>query len=118
MTNIYGIPNCDTVKRTMQWLKKNEIEYHFHNYKTEGISAKKIKEWLLHFPLEIVINKKSSTWRGLNDDEKKMADKKTTAIVLLQQNTSLIKRPIVEVEDKLLVGFDEDEYAKAFHSVK
>ncbi len=114
MIIIYGIPNCDTVKKAMQWLSKNNIEYHFHNYKMEGLSTKKIKEWLLQLRLDIIINKKSATWRGLDDKAKKMTAKKATAIILMQQNTSLIKRPIVEAEDKILVGFNEEEYTKAF----
>jgi arsenate reductase (glutaredoxin) len=111
---VYGIPNCDTVKKTLAWLTKNKIAYDFHNYKTEGISKEKITEWLQYESMDTILNKKSATWRGLTEAAQKKASKQTEAIKLLIDNTSLIKRPIIENKNDLIVGFDENIYKTKF----
>jgi arsenate reductase (glutaredoxin) len=114
VVKIYGIPNCDSVKKAMVWFKENGISYEFHNYKTEGITAVKIKEWLQFTSIDAILNKKSTTWRSLTAAEQKSATKKKEAIKLLIANTSLFKRPIIELENDLLVGFDENIYKTTF----
>ena len=110
MMQVYGIPNCDTVKKALVWLKENNITYDFHNFKQEGITNIKIKEWLKTMPLEQLLNKKSIAFRNLTEEEKKRTTIKTEAIKLMQGNTNLIKRPVLEIAGTILCGFNEATY--------
>ena len=107
---IYGIKNCDTVKKALTHLDTNGIAYEFHDYKKLGIEASKIKNWAKKFPLEKLINKKGPTYRKLSDEDKNNLEKISTAIPVMIANTSVIKRPILELNDKIILGYDENEY--------
>ncbi len=109
MIPIYGIPNCDTVKKTLTWFKENNIEVVFHDFKKEGVSAIKLKEWLNVTPLEKLLNKKSTAFKNLSDEDKKRTETKDAAIKLMQANTNLIKRPVIEIDGTILNGFTEDD---------
>ncbi len=110
---IYGIPNCNTVKKAQDWLKTNNISFEFHNFKKEGISAEKITEWIDTFGWEKVINKNGLTFKKLSKEEQAEINSAEKAIAYLIQNTSAIKRPIVEKDGKtILLGFNEDAYLK------
>lgn len=110
---LYGIPNCNTVKKVIDWFKQNKLDFTFHNYKTEGISKKKLKEWCKHFGWQNVLNTNGTTWRDLSDEEKALITNEKTAIAFMFENTSAIKRPIVEADDKYLIRFKEEEYKQA-----
>ncbi|MCF2502983.1 ArsC family reductase [Dyadobacter sp. CY107] len=116
MLTVYGIPNCDTVKKTRTWLEKNNIEYAFHNYKTEGISKDRIKVWFKSLPWDKVVNKGSTTWKGLSDEEKALITDEKSAAKLMIAHTSVIKRPLIEDESgkAVAIGFSEKEYAEKF----
>ena len=114
MIQVYGIPNCDTVKKALAWLKQNDLAFEFHNFKKEGVTANKLKAWLQLSSLEKVLNKKSIAFRTLSTEEQLMATKNSEAIKLMQSNTNLIKRPVVEIAGTILNGFYEDDYQKAF----
>ena len=104
---IYGIPNCDTTKKALNWLDKNNIAYTFHDYKQEGITAKKIEEWGKRVGWETIFNKRSTTWKALPVPEQdKVADQSSAIKVMLAHN-SIIKRPIIESGDQLIVGYNE-----------
>lgn len=105
---IYGIPNCDTVKKALTYLKDNDVPFAFHNFKTEGISDKKLKEWFRFFGFNKVINKVSSTYKKLED--KSPLEKEETAYEVVKANTSILKRPVLEFGDKKLIGFKKEEY--------
>lgn len=110
---IYGIPNCDTVKKTRRWMDDNGLEYEFHDYKKLGISIDTLKKWTKAHGHEALINKRGTTWRRLDQSEKEnLTDEK--AIALMQTNTSLIKRPITESGKLRLIGFDEPQYVEVF----
>jgi arsenate reductase (glutaredoxin) len=109
---LYGIPNCDTTKKAMAWLKKNKIDLSFHDYKQEGISKQKLEAWCNKLGWETIFNKRSTTWRELPEAEQKKAVDQTAAIQLMMENTSIIKRPVIEFEDKLIAGFNETEITK------
>ncbi|MGN6639155.1 MAG: Spx/MgsR family RNA polymerase-binding regulatory protein [Mucilaginibacter sp.] len=111
---VYGIPNCDTVKKALTWFKANNIDFEFHNFKKEGISAKKLKEWDKKAGLEKILNKKSSTWKEVNDEVKETITSIDTAIPLLEEKTSIIKRPVIEDGNFLFFGFDEETYRRHF----
>lgn len=112
-TRMYGIPNCDTVKKTRRWLDNSGVEYEFHNYKKLGIEANTLKKWCKEHGHEALINKRGTTWRRLDESEKENLNQQK-AIALMQSNTSLIKRPIIEYGDTRLIGFDEEQYTDTF----
>lgn len=116
MYTLYGIPNCDTVKKARTWLDKNGIAYHFHDYKKEGITADRIQEWYKAFPWDKVVNKASTTWKELSDEEKAAITDGPSAIDLIVSKTSVVKRPLIEDASgkAIAIGFNEGVYATLF----
>jgi arsenate reductase (glutaredoxin) len=111
---VYGIPNCDTTKKAMLWLNKNNVAFTFHDYKLQGISKEKLNEWCVAKGWETIFNKRSTIWRALPEAEQKKVVGPTDAIKVMLTNNSIIKRPVIECNDKIMVGFNEDAYEKAF----
>ncbi len=117
---IYGIKSCSTMKKAFTKLDELKVEYDFHDYKKQGIDKASVQRWVDALGVEKVLNKRGTTWRKLTDEQKHNADASVdNAIDILVENTSMIKRPIVEgqVADKsvLLCGFSKDEFDKAFN---
>lgn len=111
MIHLYGIPNCDTVKKSLDFLKKNGLECTFHDFKKEGVTAAKLKTWCKAIGREMLLNKKSTTWRGLTPEDQAHASSEKGAIALMQEKTSLIKRPVAEWPNgRITAGFDEKIY--------
>jgi arsenate reductase len=109
---VYGIKNCDTVKKATNWLKSKEFNFTFHDYKTQSISEEKLKQWVEQVSWEILINRKGTTWKQLNESVKEKIINKSEAIELMKSKTSIIKRPIIEINGKIMVvGYNEEEYA-------
>lgn len=108
MLKIYGIPNCDTVQKAIKWLKSKEIEYEFHDYKKEPVIKKKIETWLKKVPIEKLMNKASTPYKELPADQKPTSLEEMIKLMLSQPTS--IKRPVVEFEKGVLVGFKEEEY--------
>lgn len=114
---IYGIKNCNTMKKAFSWLEKYQIAYEFHDYKKEGISEGKLKKWCAQMGWELLLNRKGMTWRNLSDNEKRSVTDEKSAVSLMQNKTSIIKRPVIEKEEKIVVvGFSEEEYKTVFLS--
>ena len=112
---LYGIKNCNTVKSAVEWLKKNKIEFEFHDYKSKGIDAKKLKAWSLQIGWESLVNKRGTTWRQLDEKTQASVVNEAAAIRLMLDKTSVIKRPLIEDNNKgVVLGFDEQEYRKMF----
>lgn len=111
---IYGIPNCDSTKKAMAWLKENKIDFSFHDYKQHGISKKKLEYWCNKTHWQTIFNKRSTSWRELAEAEQQKITDQRAAIKLMMENNSIIKRPVIEADEKLLVGFNEDAYKKTF----
>ena len=110
---MYGIPNCDTIKKAKKWLEANGIDYEFHDYKKQGITKAKLKDWCKQADWEVLLNRRGTTWRKL-DDETKNNINKTSAIDIMAENTSIIKRPVIVTDNEILVGFSTDTYEAAF----
>lgn len=111
MITVYGIPNCDTVKKAKSWLDQNGIAYTSHNYKTQGIVAEKLQQWLLTFGQGKLVNRAGTTWKKLSDEAKTAISSDEAAINLLASQPSIIKRPLIEKDGTpLLIGFNETEY--------
>ena len=109
---IYGIKNCDTMKKAFTWLEKNKVNYEFHDYKKEGAPPAKLKAWSKQVGWEKLANSRGPTWRKIPEAERENLNE-AKALALLEKNTSAIKRPVIEAGATLLVGFDEAEFAKA-----
>ena len=111
MIELYGIPNCDTVKKARAWLDGRGIGYDFYDYKKEGADPDKLAAWSDEIGWEALFNRRGTTFRTLPDADKAGIDR-AKAIRLMQDHPSLIKRPVVEHEGGLLVGFDPAEWAR------
>lgn len=113
MIHLYGIPNCDTVKKARVWLDAAGKAYTFHDYKKEGADPDRIAGWIAAAGLDVVVNRKGTTFRALSDADKARAADAASAPALLAANPSVIKRPIAEHDGGLLVGFKADDWAAA-----
>jgi arsenate reductase len=114
MIKLYGIKNCDTVKKAIKWLVDHGVEYQFHDYKKDGVDRTKLAEFLQKFGFEKLVNRKGTTWRQLSEVvQKKIIDDKS-ALELMCEKPSIIKRPIVDLGAKQLIGFDVAEYETTF----
>jgi arsenate reductase len=112
MTTIYGIKNCDTMKKAFTWLDDHGVAYEFHDYKAAGIDAATLKAWSKQVGWEVLLNTRGTTWRKLTPAQQAGVDE-TKAIRLMSENPSLIKRPVVESGRTLLVGFAPERYEAA-----
>lgn len=110
---LYGIKNCDTVKKARKWLDENNISYRFHDFRVDGLSANQLQDWLAKTDLTTVINKRSTTWKQLSKaDQDALMDGQGQAIVLA--NPTLIKRPVLEHQGDVNFGFKADLYQTIF----
>ncbi len=112
MIKIYGIKNCDTVKKAINWLEANNVKYQFHDYKKVGADKETLQRLIQEFGVEKIINRKGTTWRKLSLDEQSKINDQESALKLMMENTSIIKRPIIDLGAKFLLGFDEVEWRK------
>ncbi|NCT94164.1 MAG: Spx/MgsR family RNA polymerase-binding regulatory protein [Chitinophagaceae bacterium] len=111
MLKIYGIPNCDTTKKTQNWFQKAGMAVPLHDYKKDGIDAGTLKQWIREAGLDIILNKRSTTWRELSAADQARANNPAQVIDLLQTHTSLIKRPIITQNGKIVaVGYHEPAF--------
>lgn len=111
MLTIYGISNCDTVRKALKWLNKKGINYRFHDYKVEGISADQLESWMQQREWTEILNMRSTTWRELPQTLKESVVDAQSAIKIIPENYSMIKRPLVEKEGKvILLGFDQQQW--------
>ena len=114
-TVVYGIPNCDTVKKARTWLESHGVAFEFHDFKKAGLTAALVKAWLADVPLDMLLNRRGTTWRGLPDDTKAAANTEQGAIALMIDKPSVVKRPVVVVDGRVKsVGFSADEYTTLF----
>src|ERR1700739_3934914 len=112
MIKVYGIPNCDTIKKTKDWLNKKSISFEFYDYKKEGISTEKLKAWSDKAGWELLLNKRGTTWKELPAAQQAKVTDAKTAIEVMRENPSMIKRPVIETKNGILVGFDEEQFKK------
>ena len=113
MTTLYGIKNCDTVKKARDWLDKKNIVYQFHDFRVDGIDEIQIKNWIAEIGLETLVNRRSTTWKELDDATKNnFSEKNATAIIL--ENPTLIKRPLLDTGKRKHVGFKDTDYTQIF----
>jgi len=109
---IYGIKNCDTMKRARAWLDAHHVDYVFHDYKTAGIERERLERWCRDVGWEVLLNRAGTTFRKLADKDKNNLDAKKALALMLAQ-PSMIKRPVLELRGRLLVGFAPERYQTA-----
>lgn len=116
MITMFGIKNCDTIKKARKWLEAEGIEYQFHDYKKDGLSPEMVTSWVKDLGYEALVNKRGTTWRKLPDDVKDSIDE-ASAIKIMLENTSIIKRPLLsdDANNKLL-GFKAEQYQEFINS--
>jgi len=113
MPTIYGIPNCDTVRKARKWLTANGVEFDFHDFRKQGLDEKQLKSWVKELGWEVLLNKRGMMWRKLPDNKKENIDEKK-AIAIMLAEPAIIKRPILDMGKQRYVGFSEAEYTKLF----
>ena len=110
---LYGIPNCDTVKKARTWLGEHQLAYTFHAFKNQGLTAEQVQAWSRQLPWEQLLNKRGTTWRGLSADQQLSVTDAASAAALMAEHPSLVKRPVVAWPDgSLSVGFAEADWAQ------
>ncbi len=110
---LFGIKNCDTVKKARQWLDINQIDYLFYDFRADGLDERRLRSWLSQAGAEQLVNKRSSTWRKLSAQQKAQVDN-SSAYTLILDNPTLIKRPVLQQGKNIHIGFSEKQYAAVF----
>ena len=110
---VYGISSCDQVRKTLGWLRENEIEFRFHDFRADGVERCMLERWCTHLPWNSLLNRRGLTWRSLDEPLRAQAVDQTSAIDLMLAHPTLIKRPVVEIADRLLLGFSAERLAAA-----
>ncbi|MBO1924982.1 ArsC family reductase [Thiomicrorhabdus sp. 6S3-12] len=111
MTTMYGIANCDTIKKARKFLDSQNVPYQFHDFRKDGLETEQVNAWLQKVTLTDLINKRSTSWRNLDEQQKAaLLENSPQALEIILQQPTLIKRPVLEKGDALLIGFKEAEY--------
>jgi arsenate reductase (glutaredoxin) len=112
MTTLYGIPNCDTVKKARAWLTEHGVAYDFHDFKKQGVPATELDAWLKAVGWETLVNRRGTTWRKLDEATRTAVVDPASAKALMLAQASVIKRPVVQWADGVIVGFDAEAWAR------
>lgn len=117
MTTMYGIPNCDTIKKARRWLDDHGIAHAFHDYRKDGVDERLLRRWVKEHGWEALLNRAGTTFRKLPDDQKQDMDEEK-AIALMLANPAMIKRPVLDLGDRREVGFRPENYSALFADPK
>ena len=110
MITLYGIPNCDTIKKAKKWLESNDVAYQFHDFRKDGLTQEQLTDWANELGWETLLNKRGTTWRQQPDDVKNTINE-ASAITLMLEHPAMIKRPVLDTGTSRKVGFKDTEYA-------
>lgn len=113
MVTLYGISNCDTMKKARRWLQQHHVEYRFHDYKKSGIDAHKLAQWIDAVGWEALLNRRGMMWRKTPQAVRDAIDEQSAAKLMLE-TPSIIKRPVLETRKGVTVGFSEEHYLELF----
>ena len=111
MLTIYGIPNCDSCKKARKWLEENLLEHRFHDLRADGLARNTLLRWTGRVGWQKVLNTRSTTWRGISESERQDMNEER-ALELMLAHPTLVKRPVLETKNVVLVGFSPDTYAE------
>ncbi len=110
---LYGIKNCDTVRKARRWLDDHNIHYGFHDLRADGLTKTQVKQWLNKLGQDILVNRRGTTWRKLPDDQKSVSTQSAIVDLLIAQ-PAIIKRPVLDNNGALHVGFKDADYQELF----
>ena len=110
---LYGIKNCDTIRKARRWLTAHDIEFTFHDFRLDGVDEDQLSQWIDELGWEVLLNKRGTTWRKLDPEVKENIDQKMALNIMLEQ-PAIIKRPVLDLGAKRIVGFSEDQYHTIF----
>ncbi len=113
MITIYGIKNCDTMKKAMRWLDEQGIDYRFHDYRKDGLDSKQLRAWEKDLGWEQLLNRRGQLWRKLPQSVRDNIDR-ATALQCMQDNPGIIKRPLLELDSQRVLGFKPESYEELF----
>ncbi|WP_036591476.1 ArsC family reductase [Oceanospirillum maris] len=111
---LYGIPNCDTVKKARKWLDNHQLDYQFHDFRKEGLSQQNLEQWCHALGWETVLNKRSTSWRALSDEQKADLNQEK-AIALMMEAPTLVRRPVLAKDGQFKTGFKDTDYQVFFN---
>lgn len=109
MITLYGIKNCDSIKKARSWLDEHEVVYHFHDFRVDGLSSEQLDLFINQAGWESLLNKRSNSWRQLDDQQKASLNAEKAACLMLE-NPTLIKRPVLQTDEQILTGFNAEKY--------
>ncbi len=113
MTTLYGISNCDTVKKARNWLDEAGVTFTFHDFRKDGLTSQQVEGWIKSLGWETLVNKRSTTWKGLSEEAKASLNDESVIALIVEQPT-LVKRPLLEHNDHIGVGFKSADYQAVF----
>lgn len=113
MILLYGISNCDTIRKARKWLTERDIEYTFHDFRKDGLNPVQLRAWVDELGWEALINKRGTTWRKLPEQTRDNMDE-TLALAVMEDQPAIIKRPVLYTGSQVVVGFSEDTYRQIF----
>ncbi len=113
MVTLYGIPNCDTIRKARRWLDEHGVEYRFHDFRKDGLERSRLQAWVDELGWETLLNKRGLMWRRLPADKKTDLDE-SRAVALLLEEPAMIKRPVLDLGDRRIVGFSDARYEELF----
>jgi Spx/MgsR family transcriptional regulator len=114
MVTLYGIPNCDSIKKARKWLEQQGIDYRFHDYRKDGLKREQLENWCAELGWQALLNKRGTTWRQLPEEIKVSVDE-AKAIELMLAQPAMIKRPLLDLGDDRKLGFNEADYSSYFN---
>ena len=110
---LYGIPNCDSIRKARNWLQAQAIDYRFHDYRKQGVDIELLQSMAQQLGWEVMLNRRGTTWRALPDPVKAQIDE-ASALLLMQDNPAIIKRPILQQNERMYIGFNPEQYQEIF----
>jgi len=110
---VYGIKNCDTVRKSLKWLEANNFDVNFHDFKKESLNTELVNRWFEQVDSSVLINKRGTTWRKLSESQKELTQQ-SELVQLIINNPSIVKRPVVLFEDNWSVAFNPDDWQEKF----
>lgn len=113
--SLYGIKNCDTIKKARRWLEEHQIDYRFHDYRADDLDSELLQKLIDTLGWEALLNTRGTTWRKLTDEQKAAASNEAGAKALMLEQPSIIKRPVLEQGSSMLLGFSTDSYQQFTH---
>jgi len=113
-TTLYGISNCDTVRKARKWLTAHDIPHRFHDFRKEGLEQSVVETWVRELGIDVVLNRRSTSWRSLSDEERQAALDQSRAVALMVQQPTLIKRPVLVTDSDYHCGYSESAYQQIF----